>query len=59
MAQALFAHPDQLRFDVSMPCDLGTHVEMTNTGSCAVTMTAGNYCNIRSQNLAQIEFSTL
>ena len=46
MAQASFALPDQLRYDLATPSDLGTNVEMCvvtpYTGSSPVTMTSGN-----------------
>ena len=47
MAQASFALPDQLRYDLATPSDLGTNVEMCvvtpYTGSGAVTVNSGNY----------------
>ena len=47
MAQASFALPDQLRYDLATPSDLGTNVEMCVvtpcTGSGPVTVNSGNY----------------
>ena len=47
MSQPSFALPDQLRYDLATPSDLGTNVEMCvvtpYTGSGAVTVNSGNY----------------
>jgi len=48
MSQPNFALPDQLRYDLATPSDLGTNVEMcvvtpSYTGSGAVTVNSGNY----------------
>ena len=47
MAQPSFALPDQLRYDMATPSDLGTNVELCvvtpYTGSGAVIVNAGNY----------------
>ena len=47
MTQPSFALPDQLRYDLATPSDLGTNVEMVTvtpyTGSGAVIVNSGNY----------------
>ena len=47
MAQPSFALPEQLRYDMATPSDLGTNVELCvvtpYTGSGAVIVNAGNY----------------
>ena len=47
MAQPSFALPDQLRYDLATPSDLGTNVEMCvvtpYTGSGAVIVNSGKY----------------
>ena len=47
MSQPTFALPEQLRYDMATPSDLGTDVEMAvvtpYTGSSPITVQAGNY----------------
>ena len=47
MAQPSFALPEQLRYDMATPSDLGTNVEMVTVtpyiGFGAVIVNAGNY----------------
>ena len=47
MSQPTFALPEQLRYDMATPSDLGTDVEMAVvtqcTGSSPITVQAGNY----------------
>ena len=47
MSRSTFALPEQLRYDMATPSDLGTDAEMAAvtpcTGSSPITVQAGNY----------------